>query len=295
MGGGGKAAQTVFPPSTHPTGEAIRWDEDGIPAEVDGNDLDRRVRLLAVSCLIARHWPSNADHQSWCAIGRRLAATGAAPSAIAPLVESLAKLIGIDSGAVTNAAMTSADGVEQEVLGLDVARQIDRFLADGKAAERLPNQASDRVANLRELAWAQAALRQCADDVAAAGRGSRNNTLNRAAFRLGGMVQRTWLQRSAVEHELLEAARSNGLVTEDGGSDKALATIRSGLDAGMEHPHADLPDQGNSGRVDQASGGNSSGSAGADHEPADPKGVRLDDFRAYMPSHRYIFVPSREM
>jgi hypothetical protein len=302
MGGGGKAAQTVFPPSTHPTGEIIRWDQDGVPAEVDGDDLDSRVRLLAVSAMIARHWSPNADQQTWCAIGRRLVAAGAAPPVIAPLVDGLAKLMGADWRAATDAAMNVADGIGPnlaEVLGLEVARQIDRFLADGKVAECPADRAPERVANLREMAWAQAALRQCVDDLSAAGRGSRNNALNRAAFRLGGMVQRAWLERGAVEHELLEAAHTNGLVTEDGGSDKALATIRSGLDAGMGHPHPDLPDQ----RIGdirrdpgaQASGGNSSDSAGANHEPADPKGVRLNDFRAYMPSHRYIFVPSREM
>jgi hypothetical protein len=110
------------------------------------------------------------------------------------------------------------------------------------------------------------------------------------------MVQRAWLQRDAVEHELLEAARTNGLVTEDGGPGQALATIRSGLDAGMNHPHPDLPDQPGGGRVDQASGGNGSDEgATAVREPADAEGVSLDDFRAYMPSHAYIFVPSREM
>jgi hypothetical protein len=231
-------------------------------------------------------------------IGRSLAGAGAAPPAIAPLIESLAKLTGADWRAATDAAMSPAGDVGPsltEVLGLEVARRIERFIGSSKVAGRRPDRPRDRVAIHRELAWAQEALRQCVGDVANAGRGSRNNALNRAAFRLGGMVARTWLQRGAVEHDLLEAAHTNGLVTEDG-VDKALATIRSGLDAGLTNPHPDLRDQRNGGRVNQATGGGGGDDgAGTDDEPADAAGVSLDDFRAYMPSHAYIFVPTREM
>ena len=52
-----KGAQSMFPPSKHPSGEFVEWVEDGEPATVDGNDLKRDVAELAVATLMARHWP----------------------------------------------------------------------------------------------------------------------------------------------------------------------------------------------------------------------------------------------
>jgi hypothetical protein len=54
--GGEKGAQTVFPGSTHESGEAITWDENEEPAPADADELRRRVRALAACTLIARHW-----------------------------------------------------------------------------------------------------------------------------------------------------------------------------------------------------------------------------------------------
>lgn len=54
----GDGAQTLFPPSVHPLGERIEFvGGDFAPAEVDGADLLRRARLLAIACFLARHWP----------------------------------------------------------------------------------------------------------------------------------------------------------------------------------------------------------------------------------------------
>ncbi|MBI4498112.1 MAG: DUF3987 domain-containing protein [Chloroflexi bacterium] len=52
--------QTVFPGSVHPSGEAIAWAQDGLPAHVDGNALRSQVARLAACCLLARHWPKGA-------------------------------------------------------------------------------------------------------------------------------------------------------------------------------------------------------------------------------------------
>jgi len=49
--------QTVVPPSVHPSGERLQWEEDGEPAVVDGKELIRRVELVAAAALLARHWP----------------------------------------------------------------------------------------------------------------------------------------------------------------------------------------------------------------------------------------------
>src|SRR4051812_11921264 len=55
--GGKSGAQTVFPGSTHPSGEVIEWHTEGDPAETDGEQLLRRVKVVAAAALLARHWP----------------------------------------------------------------------------------------------------------------------------------------------------------------------------------------------------------------------------------------------
>jgi uncharacterized protein (DUF927 family) len=53
----GKAGlQTVFPGSTHESGESIEWHTDGEPLEVDAQTLRRAVALTASACLIATFW-----------------------------------------------------------------------------------------------------------------------------------------------------------------------------------------------------------------------------------------------
>jgi hypothetical protein len=51
-------AQTIVPPSVHPTGEAVTWHADGEPALVQIADLARTVRQVAAAALLARHWPA---------------------------------------------------------------------------------------------------------------------------------------------------------------------------------------------------------------------------------------------
>ena len=61
--------------------------------------------------------------------------------------------------------------------------------------------------------------------------GTRNDTLNRAAFRLGTLIGVGDLDRGFVEEVLLEAASAIGL-----GQCEAQTTIRSGLVSGTQHP-----------------------------------------------------------
>jgi len=56
-------AQTVFPPSVHPSGECVRWDEDGDPAPVDFATLKRAVAKLAACVLLSRYYPAKGSRQ----------------------------------------------------------------------------------------------------------------------------------------------------------------------------------------------------------------------------------------
>jgi hypothetical protein len=50
--------QTIFPGSTHPSGERIEWHTDGEPSRVSYAELVRAVRRMAAACLIVHHYPT---------------------------------------------------------------------------------------------------------------------------------------------------------------------------------------------------------------------------------------------
>ena len=52
----GDGLQTVFPGSTHESGEAISWQSDGEPCQVDAQILRRSVACLASACLTSTFW-----------------------------------------------------------------------------------------------------------------------------------------------------------------------------------------------------------------------------------------------
>ncbi|GLY01230.1 bifunctional DNA primase/polymerase [Actinoplanes sp. NBRC 101535] len=79
--------------------------------------------------------------------------------------------------------------------------------------------------------YAGAALEAESDRVAGAVPGTRNDTLNRAAFSLGRLVGAGLLDEGTVRRELTSAARRAGL-----GAAETRATIRSGLTAGRRSP-----------------------------------------------------------
>lgn len=79
LGGGGKAAQTVFPYSTHESGEPIEWDFLGeeAAAEVEGHALKQSVAKLAAASVLKRNWPrTGSRHQAQLALGNWLIRRG---------------------------------------------------------------------------------------------------------------------------------------------------------------------------------------------------------------------------
>jgi hypothetical protein len=104
-----------------------------------------------------------------------------------------------------------------------------------------PAQALDLPGD-RERAFAAAALNKSIVEIEQAGRGTRNNTLNSVAYRLGRMIARGWIEELVVVDGLSHACHSNGLVNDDG-MGSVRNTIESGLSAGRGHPHSDLQDR----------------------------------------------------
>ena len=91
----------------------------------------------------------------------------------------------------------------------------------------------------RQRAYARAALDGCADELAQAAPGERNDTLNKRAFRLGTMVARGWLLPAEVFDALRGAADACGLNWDDG-EEATRKTLQSGLKEGQKFPHPDL-------------------------------------------------------
>jgi hypothetical protein len=104
----------------------------------------------------------------------------------------------------------------------------DSYVPPAVPAPRLP--ITDRA---QGRAYAMAALRAETERVAAARPGTRNVTLNRAAFSLGQLVAAGLIPPLPVITSLIDAARYAGLP-----EDEAIRTVRSGMEAGARKPRA---------------------------------------------------------
>ena len=114
---GATGAQTVFPGSTHPSGEAIAWEDNNPIAKVDGSDLLGRCARLAAASILARHFPAQGGrHDAGLIIGGFLAGCG--------FTQGEGKLF---AGAVCAASLQPPDKAR------DIVRAISDTIADAKA------------------------------------------------------------------------------------------------------------------------------------------------------------------
>lgn len=87
-------AQTLVPPSVHPSGEPITWAQNGEPAEVDADLLLGAVARVAAGAMLARYWPTmGSRHQAALALGGGLLRAGWAAEA-ADFVWHIAQVAG---------------------------------------------------------------------------------------------------------------------------------------------------------------------------------------------------------
>jgi bifunctional DNA primase/polymerase-like protein len=86
---------TLVPPSIHPTGERILWEEAGQPALVDGANLRRRVECLSACALVGRHWPATgARHHAAMALAGALLRNGWPEARVVKFIIFAAKCAG---------------------------------------------------------------------------------------------------------------------------------------------------------------------------------------------------------
>src|SRR5215471_13106854 len=95
MGGGDKAAQTVFPPSVHESGEKIEWAQAGEPAKTTCAVLKDAVIKIAVGSLLARYWPAGNRHDACLRCGGFLARAGWEPDVIETFMRSVQGTAGV--------------------------------------------------------------------------------------------------------------------------------------------------------------------------------------------------------
>lgn len=111
----------------------------------------------------------------------------------------------------------------------------DVYPLNGEAEESIIESIATKTLSAAALtSYAQAALDGEVSRVALAGSGKRNDTLNRAAFALGQLVQQDLLNLADVEAALEAACASNGLLQED--AEATRKTIASGIKGGMTKP-----------------------------------------------------------
>jgi hypothetical protein len=141
MGARGSAAQTIFPPSVHVSGEPIEW-EDGGPGkitDIDGDDLLQQVRRLAAATEIARNYPNvGGRHDAAFVLGGFLARCGLSPPEAAVFVEAVAAASLQPGDKRRDMARTARDGASAEkragfpllaeTFGADTAKKVADWL-----------------------------------------------------------------------------------------------------------------------------------------------------------------------
>ncbi|WP_262049306.1 VapE domain-containing protein [Bradyrhizobium sp. Bra78] len=94
MGGGGAAAQTVFPGSTHPSGETIQWDKNGAQAKSNYQMLKQAMTKIAIGAILMRQWPKGSGHEAAQTVGGVLARCGWDAEDIGDFVGILTRVAG---------------------------------------------------------------------------------------------------------------------------------------------------------------------------------------------------------
>jgi len=93
--GSDKGFQTLVPPSTHPSGEAVRWYREAEPAPVDGEELERAVKKLGAAVILLRAYPApGSRHDFVMALAGGLCRGGIAEDEAVSFVTSIANAAG---------------------------------------------------------------------------------------------------------------------------------------------------------------------------------------------------------
>jgi hypothetical protein len=121
IGAGDKGTQTLAPPSVHPSGERVRWDEQGEePAQIAGDDLKQVTAGIAAASLLLRCYPSRTRrHDCFLTLGGFLTRTGATRDNIQHFVGAIARTA--DDEEWQDRIIAAGSAVDAANLGVHVA------------------------------------------------------------------------------------------------------------------------------------------------------------------------------
>lgn len=115
---GAAGAQTVFPSSTHPSGEIVAWEDANPVATVDGADLRARCARIAAVALLARHFPTvGGRHEAGLIVGGLLAGCGFDEFAARVFAEALGVAALLPHDKVKDIARAAGDTVRDAAAG----------------------------------------------------------------------------------------------------------------------------------------------------------------------------------
>lgn len=87
--------QTIVPPSTHPSGEIIAWQEFSEPTVIEGLSLKEAVSCVASCALLARYWPNQGSrHYATLATAGFLLRGGLAEDLVEAIIGTAARIAG---------------------------------------------------------------------------------------------------------------------------------------------------------------------------------------------------------
>jgi Bifunctional DNA primase/polymerase, N-terminal len=144
--------QTIVPPSLHPSGERIKWERSGEPAQVRGAALLVAVQRLTAASLLARHWPTvGRRHDATLALSGMLLRAGWHEDEVIEFVSSVAQAAGDEEWAARAAdAQTTRARLESEqettgrprlteIMGAPIVDHACKWLGIGRTAEQCSN------------------------------------------------------------------------------------------------------------------------------------------------------------
>jgi hypothetical protein len=89
-------AQTVFPGSTHETGEEIKWEWDIEAPTLSSDELYSHVATFSAACLLARYWPEGARNDATLSLTGALLHSGWEPARVTQFVKAVLTASGDD-------------------------------------------------------------------------------------------------------------------------------------------------------------------------------------------------------
>ncbi len=130
-------AQTVFPGSTHESGEVITWANDIEPVLIGRDDLTRRVAKLAAASLLLRHWVKGQRDELATALCGALLRAKWTPVDVDRFIEIIATVAGSEIKFKAEGLQEKLQSKTGHVYGLPKLREIVGAPVAGRIVEWL--------------------------------------------------------------------------------------------------------------------------------------------------------------